>query len=298
MIRSTLVTHLTALALSWAAACSVSGAEETSAEQFLGSLDWSKGPAEGQLGEHAAIAVPAGFVFTGSKDTQRLMEAFGNIVSGTELGLLAPEHFLNPSQEGWFVVFEFSDVGYVKDDEKDSLDAEAMLDSIKRGTAAANQERQRMGATPLKIVGWHTQPHYDPESNNLEWCVEAESDGEAVLNYNTRILGRRGVMEVTLVLDPKELDSVLPKYKELLAGYGYNDGHRYAEYRQGDKVAKYGLAALVVGAAAAGAAKLGLFAALAVFLKKAWKLIVLGLVGIATFFRRLIFGRERRVEGQ
>ena len=39
--------------------------------------------------------------------------------------------FVAPAGEDWFAVFEFDDVGYVKDDEKDSLDANALLDSIK-----------------------------------------------------------------------------------------------------------------------------------------------------------------------
>ena len=55
-------------------------------------------------------------------------------------------------------------------------------------------------------------------------------------------------------------------------------------------MAKYGLAALVVGGAAVGAAKLGLFTGLLVFLKKGWKLAIVGLAALATFFKK-IFGK-------
>jgi uncharacterized membrane-anchored protein len=82
----------------------------------------------------------------------------------------------------------------------------------------------------------------------------------------------------------------LPGYRALLADYSFQSGHRYAEYRQGDKVAQYGLAALIAGGAAVGAAKLGLFAWLAVFFKKAWKLIVVAVVAVAAGLRRLVHG--------
>jgi uncharacterized membrane-anchored protein len=59
-------------------------------------------------------------------------------------------------------------------------------------------------------------------------------------------------------------------------------------------VAKYGLTALVVGGAAAGAAKLGMFGWLAVFIKKAWKAVVLAVVAVGAFLKRLIFGAGAR----
>jgi len=69
-----------------------------------------------------------------------------------------------------------------------------------------------------------------------------------VVNYNTRLLGRKGVMEVSLVVDPEKLSATMPAYQALLKDYDFKQGERYAEFRQGDKIAKYGLAALVTGA--------------------------------------------------
>jgi uncharacterized membrane-anchored protein len=95
-------------------------------------------------------------------------------------------------------------------------------------------------------------------------------------------------MEVVLVCDPSELQNNLPAFNNLLAEYKFSTGETYAEYKPGDKLAKYGLGALVLGGAAVGAAKLGLFASLAVFLKKGWKLVVLAVVGIAAMFKKVI----------
>ena len=244
-------------------------------------LNILKGPAQAKLGGIAQLQVPSGFVFLDANSTRALMKASGEPVSGNELGLL------EQTNAHWSVIFEFSNIGYVKDDDKDKLDADKLLASIKRGTAEANKERVRAGNAPLEIVGWEVPPKYDPATHNLEWAIRATSDGQPILNYNTRLLGRKGVMEVVLIIDPENLAGTLPTFRDLLTGYSFQTGNSYAEYRSGDKVAKYGLAALVVGGAAVGAAKLGLFAWLAVFLKKGWKLLILAFAAVATFFKKL-----------
>ena len=249
-------------------------------------LDVLKGPATAKLESIAQISVPAGYSFLDGKTTRALMKASGEPTSGRELGLLMP------TNEHWSVIFEFDNVGYVKDDEKDKLNADKLLKAIKEGTARANQERERMGSPPLEIVGWEQPPQYDAVTHNLEWAVRASSGGHQILNYNTRLLGRKGVMEVVLIVEPDKLPATLPTFKSLLAGHSFQVGQNYAEYRSGDKLAKYGLAALIVGGGAVGAAKLGMFAWAAVLLKKTWKLVVVGVVGVIAFFKRLIFGRE------
>jgi uncharacterized membrane-anchored protein len=161
-------------------------------------------------------------VFADANDTRIIMEANQNPLTGREMGFVAP------ANENWFAVFEFDDVGYVKDDEKDSLDADALLDSIKQGTEAGNKERLKRGWAIMTIVGWEQQPRYNETTHNLEWAVRAQSEGESVVNHNTRLLGRGGVMEVTLVTDPATLTETLPKFKKMLAGFEVKQGHRYA----------------------------------------------------------------------
>ncbi|MBR0883688.1 DUF2167 domain-containing protein (plasmid) [Bradyrhizobium sp. YCK136] len=55
-------------------------------------------------------------------------------------------------------------------------------------------------------------------------------------------------------------------FKASLANFTFNPGQRYFEFRAGDKVAEYGLAALIVGGAAAAAAKSGAFKAFEKFM--------------------------------
>jgi uncharacterized membrane-anchored protein len=248
-----------------------------------------QGPGTGKLGAIAQIEVPVGYMFLDGPTTRAMMEDRGERTSGQELG------FLRPTNGEWAVFFEFSDIGYVKDDDKDKLDAPKLLESYKQGTAAANKEREAAGRAPIIIVGWEQEPKYDPDTHNLTWALRATSEGQAFLNYNTRLLGRKGVMEVVLVCDSDALAGTLPTFNQLLTKHKFQTGESYAEYRPGDKVAKYGLAALVLGGVGVGAAKLGLFAWLAVAFKKFFKLIIVGVIAVVAMFKNAIaklFGRR------
>jgi uncharacterized membrane-anchored protein len=240
------------------------------------------GPATAQLSSVAQLAVPAGYMFLDGKTTRAMMEAAGEPSSGNEVG------FLRPTNGGWAVYFEYDDSGYVKDDDKDKLDAAKLLKAIKAGNDEGNKERKRNGNPPLIIVGWEQEPKYDEKTHNLTWAIRATSEGQPLLNYNTRLLGRKGVMEVVLVCDPENLATILPTFSGLLGDYKFNTGESYAEYKPGDKVAKYGLGALVLGGAAVGAAKLGLLGPVILFFKKAWKLVIIGLVAVAAMFKKIL----------
>lgn len=259
-----------------------------SKDEFLSKLKWTKGPGTADLGTAAKIQVPAGYQCTDGDGAGKLLRAMGNLTNGKELGLLGPESL------DWFVVFRFDDSGYVKDDDKDKLDANKMLAVFKEGSEQANKERARKGIPAIHITGWEQPPRYNEKTHNLEWAIKGDAEGKPIVNWNTRLLGRRGVMEVKLVIDPSRLKETMPTYEKLLSDFSYTSGESYAEYKPGDKVAAYGLAALVVGGAAVGAAKLGLFAWVAVLLKKAWKLVVVAVVAVGAFIKRVVTGDGRR----
>lgn len=240
----------------------------------LRAAKWTRGPAAARLEKVAEIQLPEKYAAADGDDTRRIMEAMQNPPTGREVGVVFPGEF------DWYAVFEYDDIGYVKDDEKHALDADAILQSIRRGTEESNKERSKRGWSPLTIVGWEQPPHYDEQTHNLTWAVRAENRGEPVVNYNTRLLGRKGVMRVTLVTDPQSLPTVLPRFRTLVDGYSFAKGSRYAEWVPGDKVAKVGLTALVTGGAAALAVKSGL-------LKYLWKILVAVGVGSLAFVRRL-----------
>jgi uncharacterized membrane-anchored protein len=250
----------------------------------------TEGPAKVQLKDVAQIDVPAGFSFVDGDTYRALLKKSGEPVYGNEMGLLAS------TNDSWAVIFRYNESGYVKDDEKDKLDPDKLLDSIKRGTAEANKERVKNGIPPLEVVGWEQPPKYDEKTHNLEWCIRGTSEDHPILNYNTKLLGRKGYMSVLLIVDPEKLSATMPEYRNLLANYSFQTGQSYAEFRPGDKVAKYGLAGLVVTGAAVGAAKLGLFTSLLLLLKKGFKLVIVAVVAVIAAIKKFfakIFGRRQ-----
>jgi len=260
-------------------------------EAFLANIDWTFEGDTGFMGDQAQIDVPPGYAFTGPQGTKELMSAFGNLISEEELGFVAPRRQPDEVDFDWFAVFEFSDSGYVKDDDKDDLDAAEMLRVMREAEIQANEERRRLGYDTLSITGWAIKPRYNESTHNLEWAMNLTSgEGGALVNLNTRLLGREGVMRVTLVCDPEDLEATIPEYQAMLRDFSFQPGHRYAEYRRGDKVAKYGLAGLVVGGGVAALAKTGL-------LKKLLKPILVGLLALAAFLRRIFGGGKTKTEG-
>ena len=253
-------------------------AQPNAQDAFLG-LGWQNGPLHGDLGGIAAIDVPAGYQFVGSRSAQKFMELTHNPSDGDEVGVL-----LHSDRPHWFVVFSFRPEGYVKDDDR-KLDADAILKSIRKGTEDANSIRAKRGWSPMEILGWQEAPYYDSHTNNHTWSIRGQSDGGEVINHSTRLLGRRGVMHVDLVLGPQAVDEALPKFNDLVQGFAFNPGGRYAEFTHGDKVAEYGLAGLIVGGTGAALIKTGL-------LQKFWKLIVVGFLALVSAIRRMFGGGE------
>lgn len=237
------------------------------------------GPAKVTLGENAELSVPEGVVFGDAATARKIMEQSGNLVSNQEAGILL--------MKGSTVIFEFDPVGYVKDDDKDKLDPEKMLSSLREGQEEANKELAKLGRPQLELTRWAVKPHYDDATHNMEWApvVKNKENGHETVNYNVRLLGRRGVMEATLLVNPEGLEAELPVFRGTLKGFGFKAGEDYASWREGDKVAEYGLAALVTGGAVAVAAKSGL-------LGKLWKLIVAGVAALVAGIQKL-FGKKQ-----
>jgi len=249
------------------------GQEKSAESPKAPEISWIAGPEKAEIGSIAEIKIPKGYNFADGDDTRKIMKYFGNPETNLEQGYLAPE------SDEWFIVFEFSDTGYVKDDEKDNLDADEIFKSMQEGNRQGNEWRKENGLPELKLVGWYKKPYYNEKTNNIEWATIAESANGKSINYNIRYLGRKGVMEAIVVADPKDFDAALKESKKLLKTYEYKKGNKYSEWVKGDKIAEYGLTALVTGGAAAAAVKSGL-------LQKFWKFIVAGLVGIGAFFKK------------
>jgi len=252
------------------------------------------GPAKVELGHELALDVPEEHVFLDKPVAAKVLEQNGSFHHDNLLGIVVSKDENAP----WFVVIRYEDEGFIKDDE--ALDAKEILDAIKEGQEQANEERVQRGFKALRIGDWTEAPHYDRAQHHLVWALNASTDEGTSVNYNTRVLGRRGFVSLNLVVDPENLEPSKPHVVKLLQNTTFNQGARYADFQEStDKVAEYGLAGIVLGGAGLGAAKLvkvGLLAKAGKFivaiLLAGKKLIIPVFVGLGLLLKKLFGGKS------
>lgn len=247
-----------------------------------GEYNWIEGGTTVDLGDIASIELDPDFIFLDGEETKRMSQEYGDPISGLEVGSIFP---LDENQT-WAVYFDYEETGHIKDDEK--IDADALLKSYKEGTEEANKELQP--GERYYVTGWDIEPFYDEQTNNLTWSLLLEDENkETFLNYNTRILTREGNISVILVTDPqnREADKQILNEK-ILPMMNIKEGNKYTDFNEStDKVAEYGLSALILGGTGlAVAKKAGLIAVLLAFGKKFGVLVVAALVGLWSFIRK------------
>ncbi len=267
--------------------------EQMAMMQRFAAIQWQEGPEVGKLGDVAEIKIPKNYSFTGAEGAQELLELYGNPRNPNMLGAMVPDS----EDEDWTLVFQFDEIGYVDDSDRESLDPDGLISDFQASIPAGNEERRSMGLEELTAMNWAKPPFYDPKTNNLTWGLKLDFPSGDAINYDIRMLGRRGVMEATLVGDPETYTTALPAVNGILDGYQFTSGNKYAEWKQGDKIAAYGLAGLVGGGALVAASKTGLLAKLGLLLAKGGKAIILVIVvffgAIGTFFKKLFGGGDR-----
>lgn len=254
------------------------------------------GPKHVDLGHDLQMDLPEGMALFEQPTAGELMEKMGN--GGRNSGLLA---LVTDPNADWMVIVTYDDEGYVKDDDAAKLDAAGLLDEIRQGTEAANRRRQEAGIPPVEVVGWDEPPRYEAEAHHLVWAVRGRAEGREIVNFNTRVLGRRGVASLNLVDDPANLATSKPQAGSLLAATTFKVGSRYADFQPGtDKAAEYGLAALIAGGAGAAAlkvAKVGLLAKLGgkliAILIAFKKLIIVAALGVVGLIQKLFGGGKK-----
>lgn len=265
---------------------------EQSPEQFLASLKK----------QHGTITLPSGiatmklndeFYYLNPKDTERLLtEGWGNPPGTETLGMIIPTAINPLAASGWGVIVSYTEDGHISDEDAAKIDYADLLKQMQEEDEEDNKERQKQGYAGLHLLGWAEQPHYDEASHKMYWARELKSDDAegSTLNYSIRVLGRKGVLELNAVAAMADLPMVKQELPKVIAFTNFTDGNLYTDYSPAtDKLASYGLAALVGGGLAA---KAGLFAKIGIFLLAAKKFLIVGLVVIAGFVRKL-FSRKK-----
>jgi uncharacterized membrane-anchored protein len=207
------------------------------------------------------------------------------------LGMIIPKK----KDEGWFAVLSYSAEGHVSDSDAGDVNYDELLKQMQENSDKDAEERRDRGFPGVKLLGWAQRPYYDSNAKKIYWAKSIQFDDvpNPTLNYDVRILGRSGYLNMKIVDSMDELSKINAEMPQILAMANFTPSNRYSDYVEGsDHLAAYGIAGLVAGGVLA---KAGFFKGLLVLAAAFWKVIAVAVLGffaaIGNLFRRL-FNRK------
>ena len=244
----------------------------------------------------AKLKLPREIRYIGPDDATKVLEGiWGNPpMHAKTLGMLVPASIPIIAPNAWAVVITYEEDGYVKDDDANKINYDDLLKQMRAGVKAGNEERVKQGYPQIELVGWAAAPRYDAAAKKMYWAKElkVQDATENTLNYNIRVLGRRGVLVLNVIAGMSQLAEIEASTPMLLGAVDFQEGHRYADFKPGtDKVATYGLAALVAGGVLA---KTGFVKVLITGILAAKKFIIIGIVAAWGVIRKFWGGKSQQ----
>jgi uncharacterized membrane-anchored protein len=245
--------------------------------------DWVEGTGQSvQIGSIADLTLDPSMFYLNADETRRFLDENGNVSSDSDIASVYP------ADANWSVYFQYFEEGHVADDEKNNIDADALLQSYKDGTADQNKQIDDP-ANHLFVEGWEKPPEYDETRRALTWTLRMhDGNNNPLVNQNVRVLTRQGYLSVILVTDPAQLQAHAAAMNEIvLKKLTVKSGQQYEDFNEStDKKANYGLTGLILGGAGLLVAKkVGLIALIVVLAKKFGIVIVAAIVGLWRYLR-------------
>jgi|WetSurMetagenome_2_1015567.scaffolds.fasta_scaffold54738_3 uncharacterized membrane-anchored protein len=245
----------------------------------------------------AVMNLDSNFKYVEPKEADFLLEkVWGNPPGSNSLGMVLPENVSPFDSTSWGMVIEFSDDGYVKDKDADKINYTKLLKQMQKEVEERNKERLKEGYEPVKLVGWAEPPYYDKNTKKLYWAKELKfgDSKRTTLNYNIRILGRRGYLVLNVVSDMSQINEIKPYMQNIIKSTEFNQGHTYAEFNPKlDKAATYGIAGLIAGGILVKAGFFKLLIAGIIALKK---FIIIGFIAVIAAFRGFFNKKKNKEE--
>jgi uncharacterized membrane-anchored protein len=225
------------------------------------------------------LAVPTGFRFLDAKQAQFVLEDWwGNPQDSTVMGMIVPQNRGMMASNSWAFIITYEKLGYVDDDDAEDIDYEDLLEEMKTDSKSENEMREKGGYDRIELVGWADKPFYDADKKVLHWAKEYKfgSNEFNTLNYNVRILGRKGVLVLNAVSPIAQLTEVKANISPVLTSFTYAEGTKYEDFNPKlDEVAAWTIGGLVAGKILA---KVGIFALLLKYIK----VVIIGIGALGT----------------
>jgi len=172
------------------------------------------------------------------------------------------------------------------DEDASKTDYDEILQGMQADTEESNKWRAENGYESVDLIGWAETPYYDQEKRVLYWAKELRfgENPEHQLNFNIRVLGRKGVLVQNFVARMDQIERVKADLPAVIEMTSFNEGNQYADFDPSiDKVAAVGIGGLVAGKVLA---KTGFLAIALVFLKKGGFLLLLPLFWLKNLFTK------------
>lgn len=246
----------------------------------------------------ANLNVPEGFKYLNVEQSNYVItKVWGNPPQTGVLGMLFPANGGPYADSSYAFIITYDEMGYVKDDDADKINYDDMLKEMQKEEIENNKERTAQGYPSIHMVGWAAKPYYDKTNKVLHWAKNLKfGDAEEnTLNYEVRILGRKGVLSMNAVATMSDLGLVKKDIDKVLKIPSFNDGYAYKDFDSNvDKVAAWTIGGLVAGKVLL---KVGFWAVIGKFLIGAWKFILIGLAAVGGAIKKF-FGRKGSREEQ
>lgn len=241
----------------------------------------------------ARLKLKKGFKFLNAEQSQYVLhDLWGNPPRKDVLGMIFPEKGGPFADSSFAFMVSYEETGFIKDDDAEDIDYDDMLKDLQKAEPEENKARREAGYEPIHMAGWAAKPFYDKGKKVLHWAKELHFGDEDfnTLNYDVRVLGRKGILSLNAIATMSELPLVKANINDVLEMPEFTAGNQYADFNsKTDKVAEYGIGAVVAGTVLA---KTGVLAAIGKFLVASLKFIALGVVAAFGAIKRFFTGRK------
>lgn len=259
------------------------GEDSLAAKKFYDSVDASMKYETGEIKLSNGVAklnVPSGFKYLNAEQSKYVLtELWGNPPSENILGMIFPEND-GPGTEGSYAfIITYQPIGYVKDDDAADIDYDELLKSMQDDEKAENEQRAKDGYQSVHTLGWAQKPFYDKTNKTLHWAMKLQfgRHESQTLNYDVRILGRKGILSLNAVAGISELELVKKDIDKVLHIASFTEGNTYGDFDSNvDEVAAWTIGGLVAGKVLL---KAGVWAGILKF----GKFIIIGIAALGGF---------------
>jgi uncharacterized membrane-anchored protein len=188
---------------------------------------------EQELGQGTILNVPEGYRLLDAVQSRVLVEhLWGNPENPNTLGVLLPARVGPMDKDFHGFVISFEPSGYMEESEIRKIDYTKLLAEMKEELKNDNLLRSGKGTGQISGMDWAFNPYYNKDNHSLHWAriLHFGKNEPSMLNYELRLLGRKGVLCFTAIGKVTELEQIKQQLAIVAAAARFMPGNGYADY--------------------------------------------------------------------